>query len=471
MRHWRWAAFTLAAMLATAGCGAGGAGSGGAEAPAGKSGESGGGASPPAAASGNGGAETKAPAKEAAISWWGAWAEDGGPGEMIKKFNEKHPHIKVQYVQFQNTPEGNIKLDTALLAAQDVDVFFNYGTKYVDPRAKKNLLLDLSEWIAKDRFQVEEELGTGIYQYNGKYYALPATSQSGGVWINKKLLDEAGLKTPTEWTIDEYKEFAVKMTKGEGANKVYGSSDSHSGLDWMRFAKGLIGVDSMYNAQGLSNFDHPAYKKSLQFKYDAENAEKFQYPYKEFKSTKAQVFDTFIAGKSAMATMTNAMARVVSDTEKYPRDFTVEVAPFPTFEKGQQNFNSGVSYFGYLAINAKTKEKDASWTFMKWLLTEGSGDFAKVGHLPTWKKTNKEDVVRIMFGADAEKKVNLEQVKRVLLDYESVSAQDNEFTAQAEMISISTAEFEKAMYDQIGIDQALANMKKASDEAIGKARK
>jgi multiple sugar transport system substrate-binding protein len=469
-RKWGYPVIGAMVALAMTGCAAGsGQGSGSAASGSGTASQSG--AQAPAQPAAGGAAQNAAQTKEAKITWWAAWAEGDGPGEMIKKFNQKYPNIKVQYIQFQNTPEGNVKLDTALLAAQDVDVFFNYGTKYVDPRAKKNLLLDLSEPIASSQFNVEAELGKDIYKYNEKYYALPATSQSAGIWINKKYLDAAGLKTPTEWTLDEYKEFAKKMTVGEGANKVYGSSDSHSPQDWQQFARGQLGINSMYTKEGMSNFGHPAFKKVLQFKYDAENVEKFQYPYKEFKATKAQVFDTFITGKTAMAGMTNAMARVVSDTQKYPRDFMVEVAPHPTLEKGQKNYNAGVTYFGYLAINAKTKEKDASWTFMKWLLTEGSGDFAKVGHIPTWKKTDKNSVIQTMFGADADKKINLEQVKRVLLDYESVSAQDNEFTAQAELISISNSEFEKAIYDQVTVDQALANMKKASDEAIAKAKK
>ncbi|MDF2651200.1 MAG: transporter substrate-binding protein [Paenibacillus sp.] len=409
--------------------------------------------------------------KKATITWWAAWNEGDGPGEMIKKFNQKYPDIKVNYVQFQNTPEGNVKLDTALLASQDVDVFFNYGTKYVDPRAKKNLLLDLSDSITKDKFNVEAELGTGIYQYKDKYYSLPATAQSSGIWMNKKYLDAAGLKTPTEWTLEEFNEYARKMTKGEGANKIYGSSDSQSALDWHRLARGVIGTDYYYNKEGLSNFDHPVYKTLLESKYNAENVEKFQYSYKDYKATKGTVFDVFMLGKAAMVSSQNAIARVISDTQKYPRDFMIEVAPNPTLTKGQKNYNSGVSYFGYLAINAKTKEKEASWTFMKWLLTEGSLDFAKVGHLPTWKKTNKNDVITIMFGADADKKINLEQVKRVLLDYDSISAQENEFTAQAEIITIATTEFEKAIYDQINIDQALGNMKKESDQAITKAKK
>jgi multiple sugar transport system substrate-binding protein len=428
-------------------------------------------AAPPQAGNTGAAVTSNTAAKKATITWWAAWNEGDGPGEMIKKFNQKYPDIKVNYVQFQNTPEGNVKLDTALLASQDVDVFFNYGTKYVDPRAKKNLLLDLNDIIAKDKFDVEAELGTGIYKYKDKYYSLPATAQSSGIWINKKYLDAAGLKTPTEWTLDEFNDYARKMTKGEGANKVYGASDSQSALDWHRVARGLIGTDAYYNKDGLSNFDHPAFKKSLESKYNAENVEKFQYPYKDYKATKGTVFDVFMLGKAAMVSSQNAIARLISDTQKYPRDFTVEVAPNPTFTKGQKNYNSGVSYFGYLAINANTKEKEASWTFTKWLLTEGSLDFAKVGHLPTWKKTNKNEVINIMFGADADKKVNLEQVKRVLLDYDSVSAQESEFTAQAEIISIQTAEFEKAIYDQISIDQSLINMKKESDQAINKAKK
>lgn len=458
------------ALSALAGCAGNGGGAAGEAAQGAREGQ-------PAAQQPAAPAQPQAPAgpgpveaKPAKITWWTGWDAAAGPGDMIKKFNEKYPQIEVEHIQFRNNNEGNVKVDTSLLAGQEIDVFFNFGAERMDPRAKKNLLLDLSEFIERDKFDVAAELGTGIYQLNGKYYGLPATSNTYGIWLNKKMLDEAGLPTPTAWTLDEFADYARKLTKGDGPSKVYGSSFSQAPDVWAQPAIGAFPKDPWYQADGSSNWTDPAFKKALEFKVNAENVEKFQFPYKEYKATKVTLNDTFITGRVAMGAYSNALARIVADSGKYPRDFKVELAPFPTLEKGQQNYMGGVNYFGYLAINAKSKEKEASWVFMKWLLTEGAEGFAKVGHLPTWKKTDKESLVKAMFGDKAEELVNVEQFKKVMLNYDAPAQAETNFTARAQLKSIMESEMENVIYDKSSVDDALAKMKKDSDEAIQKAK-
>ena len=40
------------------------------------------------------------------------------------------------------------------------------------------------------------------------YYGLPMKNITGLVMMNKSHLDEAGLEIPTEWTWDDYREYA-----------------------------------------------------------------------------------------------------------------------------------------------------------------------------------------------------------------------------------------------------------------------
>jgi multiple sugar transport system substrate-binding protein len=414
---------------------------------------------------------TAATIKPAKINWWAAWAEDQGPAEMIKKFNQKYPQIEVEYVQFTNTDEGNVKIDTGLVAGQQIDVFFNYGLTRFEARAKKGGLQDLSEFIAKDKLDVSGEFGQDTFKYDGKYFALPTTSQVEAVFINKKMLDAAGLKVPEKWTLDEYAEYAKAMTKGEGSNKVYGSSDFNNNYYWTIPVRGLLGADAWYKADGTSNFDHPAYKKALEFKNKIENVDKYQYPYTEYKSTKSSTNDLFMQGKIAMAGNSNAVARFISNTKDYPRDFLVTVAPLPTLEKDQKEvYNGGLRHFGYLAMNKNTKEKEASWLFLKWLSTEGSVDLAKVGHIPTWKKNNKNEIASIMLGVEASKVVDVEAFKRIVLNYEAKSYTDTKYTAYNEINTILQNEAEKALFGVASIDESLAEMKKKADQAIKAAK-
>ncbi len=390
---------------------------------------------------------------------------------MIKKFNQKYPQIQVEYVQFSNNDEGNVKIDTSLIAGQQIDVFFNYGLTRLEARAKKNGLQDLSEFITRDKLDVVGEFGQDTYKVDGKYYSLPTTSQIDAVFINKKMLDAAGLKVPDKWTLDEYAAYAKAMTKGDGSNKVYGSSDFHTNYYWTLPVRGVLGGDAWFKKDGTSNFDHPSYKKALEFKNKIENVDKYQFPYVEYKSTKSTANDVFMAGKAAMTVNSNAFSRFISNTKDYPRDFMVAVAPLPTMEKDQKDvYNGGLRHFGYLAMNKNTKEKEASWLFLKWLSTEGSVDLAKVGHIPTWKKNNKDEIAKIMLGPDAAKLIDVEQFKKILLNYEAKSYTDTIYTAYNEINTILQNEAEKALFGVSTIDEALAEMKKKADAAIKAAK-
>ena len=139
----------------------------------------------------------------ATIYLWTAWTPEAGIQEMIDRFNEIYPQIEVIPVQFSNNTDGNLKVDTTLAMGTGIDVVFNFGVDRVDARANAGLMLDLTPYIERDQFDVADQLGENIYTKDGQYYSLPATSNAYCVFLNKTMLEEAGLETPTSWTIDE----------------------------------------------------------------------------------------------------------------------------------------------------------------------------------------------------------------------------------------------------------------------------
>ena len=409
-------------------------------------------------------------ADEVTISFWAAWGEDSGPGAWIEEFEKEYPNINVEYVKFKNDDEGNVKIDVALAAGTEVDVFFNYGVKRIVPRW--DLCQDLTKFTERDNFDVKEEIAGKHFTIDGEYHGLPIGAINNAVYINKDALDKAGLEVPTEWTLEEYKEYASKLTKGEGIKKVYGSSDFHDSRYWTMPVRGYLGSNAWYNDEGLSNFDHPAYKSALEFKYNMENVEKIQFPYSEMIATNLTGFTVMLQRRSNMAISANAIVRFLNNTEDYPRDFYVTVAPMPKLKDDQEiNYNKGLNIFDYLAMGANISEekKEAAWKFMKWLATEGNINLGSVGHIPTWTGVDKEQVIDYMLG-NVKDTVDIEAFKRVVLDYESPNYSDTERTAYMQIYTILKEEAEKALYDQISVEKALENMKVKSDEAIKKAK-
>ena len=126
------------------------------------------------------------------ISFWQFWNEDW-INPMIIEFEKENPDIQVQLERL-TWSDGQNKIITALAANQAPDVieigstwvasFSNDGgLKEIKPKV---LLQKLSNWQPA--------------YYKGKYYAIPWTLSTQGLFYNKTLLQKAGFKNvPKNW--------------------------------------------------------------------------------------------------------------------------------------------------------------------------------------------------------------------------------------------------------------------------------
>lgn len=153
-RKWMMTGFALfmTVPLALAGCG----GSGG-----GKQAE---GAISPGA--------TKTSSEPIKLTLWGAVPSENGPQEVVDNWNKQHPDVQVEYVRFVNDDAGNLKLDTALISNQPVDMYVNYDFSLYEKRIKAGNALDLGKF---SDYNVDDKMGEGaaLWKVDDKYYGLP----------------------------------------------------------------------------------------------------------------------------------------------------------------------------------------------------------------------------------------------------------------------------------------------------------
>ena len=399
------------------------------------------------------------------ITFWTAWTEDRGVANWIAEFNEIYPNITVTPVQYSNSTEGNLKLNASLLTS-DVDVVLNYNYSNTMQRVSSGLFMNLDSYTQADGTDYMAEWGLDT-EYEGGHYVLPVGGNTDKVFVNLDMVEEAGLTLPETWTLEEYVDLARKLTKGEGADKVYGASDMHAGhIYWGRLARGVLGNNYYYNEEGLSNFDDPLFEEALAFKYNMEEVEKIQYPYLEYKTSGAQVPDTFVSGKVAMCVCTGMMARWLKDTELYPRDFKVGVMPMPSLVDGADNYNDGVYYFSFLGVNANSAYPEAAYLFAKWFATEGSKGLSDVGHVPLWKNADMGVVATSMFGDNADGLLDMDSIVKNFFNYDGLTYLDDNFTAYSDVENISREYFALAITGELTPAEAVAEMKEAADAAI-----
>ncbi|KIL40262.1 hypothetical protein SD70_15050 [Gordoniibacillus kamchatkensis] len=422
----------------------------------------------PAASPAEGGNKPQEPVT---INFWGAIPEESGPAKVVENWNKANPDIKVNYKRFVNDEAGNTKLETALLANGEVDVFISYRADKVMKRIDSGMAEPLDAYIQKDNFNVEENFGKqSIVKVKNQTYYIPAIILNDFVTLNKKYLDDAKLPIPKDWTWEDYKDYAQKLSKGEGANKIWGSMVGNvpKVYEWMdKAVKMPIGPDAFYTSDGKSNFEHPAFKKYLDDQIDLQNKLKVQPNFAEAKATKMDGNQMFLSGKAAMFWQGTAVLRNIKNLKDYPHDFVTAFAPVPKQNKDDKYVTAGTGYLDFVSINSRSKVKDAAWKFVKWYVTEGNEPMIQGGRVPAWKKADPDKVVSLILGDNPEKLFDVPSFKSALmLDKEFIV--DTKFNSSPEIQKIVEEEGERAFIGEQSSEQAVKNMKKRADEVLAK---
>ncbi|QGS69436.1 extracellular solute-binding protein [Oceanobacillus sp. 143] len=255
-------------------------------------------------------------------------------------------------------------------------------------RADAGLVAPIDSLIEEEKLNIEEEYSNSSYpKIDDSYYGLPGKMVTMLVLLNKDHLDEAGLPVPTDWTWEDYKEYAEKLTKTEGNTKRYGSY-FHTWPD-VYFILKLLGKQensSIVNSDGTSNMEDPMLEETLKLRYDMEQVDKSSVPLSETLSQKLDYRQQFF---SESASMIPSGSWMVSEWGAFTPDFTMAWAPWPkNNEEGPSYTEIGGDIFS-IANNSEHKEE--AYTFIRWMTTEGM--ILQETWIPTWNNSDLNEVL------------------------------------------------------------------------------
>ena len=83
------------------------------------------------------------------ITFYTAFAGENGTDALIAEFNEYYPNVTVNYEVYKNSGDGNVGLDTAMMAGGQVDVILSFGVANTADRWKNGMLMDLTDQIGR----------------------------------------------------------------------------------------------------------------------------------------------------------------------------------------------------------------------------------------------------------------------------------------------------------------------------------
>lgn len=294
---------------------------------------------------------------------YGIWDENQKPGmeAIAKQFMKENPGITVK-VEVTPWDQYWTKLDAAAQGGSLPDVFWMHSSNILK-YAKGNMLMDLTEKIANSSVVKNSNFPDDLvklYTVNGKQYGIPKDYDTIGLWYNKKLFDEKGIKYPDDtWDWNKLLSVAKQLTDPEKG--IYGFL---SPVDAQEVVYDLMYQNGGYpinDERTKSGYDLPASIEAVKFAVDLSRVYKVSPTQNQFSNISAAQY--FESGKGAMGFFGSWMV-----SEFYKNDYVRENCDVAVLPKGLKR----ATIYNGLAnvVSANTKNPDAAWKFCEYLGSE-----------------------------------------------------------------------------------------------------
>ncbi len=409
-----------------------------------------------------------------------AWTLENNMTELINQFNKDYEG-KYKLVYKKLNDAATMTINTALASGEQIDVMTQANAFDLRTRADSGNYLPLNEFFDKMGTTYAKVFGNGIeatQNINGKYYSIPYCRNIQMVYFNKKMFDKAGVKYPDpNWTWEDFRETARKLTSGSGANKVYGAMADFENEYWREIAMQKLGEFWFYNKDfTATKFENPAIKESLQYWYDLARVDKSVVPLDEYKALKYNN-DTngmigLYQGKYAMFIVPVYGCLYLDEGYgKIPEGTDIGLTNMPSPAGRSKPVTT--LYTSTMSIPANTKNKEGAWTLMKYVGIDRADLFAgpKAMH-PGYSFANKEQELafnKIIFkhpGLDIDMSLKVMAVDRDLVSEDNTIVQ-----GQAEINELIKANISRVFNGEMSVDDCIKDFKTKGDAAVAKMLK
>jgi multiple sugar transport system substrate-binding protein len=170
---------------------------------------------------------------------WGALAQQEVMKRAAEEFGRRYPGLHAEYISSQGE-DHYAKLTTMIAGGVAPEVFY-MGVPETPGWAARGMLADLGRLLARDRIDISDffEKAVAQYSWKGRLYALPRGFGNQVLYLNTSRLAEAGLSLPPAdwndrgWTVQDFLEYALRLTRREGGTTVqWGYSQGRGLRQW-----------------------------------------------------------------------------------------------------------------------------------------------------------------------------------------------------------------------------------------------
>lgn len=257
--------------------------------------------------------------------------------DVIRSFEEKHPHIKIDFEGIDQTFHREQKLKSEMVTGNPPDIFSLFGGAEIEPYVNAKRLLDLRPFLQAD--QLEQEFkDLSLWTFSDGVYGLPFEGFAEPIYYNKEIFQQLQLQPPETWE-DTLRTIQVLKENGYIPFALGNDERWPAAIYYHYFLHRQGGVERINGiVSGTDSFLNPEYLLATElFLQFADTL-----PFTDAMNAKSKEFaeKQFMEGQAAMY-MNGSWVINVLQGELSPPGFKnqVGIINFPIFNKGTSEKN------------------------------------------------------------------------------------------------------------------------------------
>jgi multiple sugar transport system substrate-binding protein len=324
-----------------------------------------------------GGAGVAPKAVTGTVNWFmrASGAELQWEQAAVAAFKQAQPQVTLNLDTVSSSNDFDPKLTALQAGGTPPDVWTHWGQSGFGDYHARGMLSELQSLINRDKLDMAPFFANihDAWKKDGKLHGLSFNSRFATfVYFNKSLFQQKGVPLPPvdwedkSWTWDKMLDAAKKVT--DPANKVWGFAAGAQPRTWgMAYLFGGDFFTKDHYEKGVakqSNIGTPEVQAAMQAESDAINKLHI-WPNDADRATLGSpapgYTDMFAKGNLAMLYDTGSEWPKIDSTAGF--EWGVAAAP-------RQKDNKNINFINPLVISKETKNKEAAWSFTKWVVSE-----------------------------------------------------------------------------------------------------
>jgi len=330
------------------------------------------------------------------VVFWHAMGGKNGEAVdyLVQKFNNSQDRIQVEAVYQGTYDESLQKMKAAGTDGPTMIQVYEIGSRFM---IDSGLITPIQDFIDAEGYDISdlEPNILGYYTFDGRLYSMPFNTSTPIVYYNKDAFREAGLdpeKPPK--TMEEFHEYAKKLTKTEGTDTRYGAGIAWYGWFFEQFLA-VQGAHYVDNDNGRSaratraTINTPEGLKIMEWlKAMIDDGSAINLGRKTSDTQAA-----FSAGRIAMTLDSTAVLSTILSGAGDKFEVGTAFLPRPEGVEG------GVIIGGasvWITNTRPKEEQQAAWEFVKWLVEpEQQAEWSiRTGYFPVRKSAYEQEVLK-----------------------------------------------------------------------------